>query len=135
MTWRKEKKNNKSRGVLGSQLFFLITLIIAVSFLFPLYKKTYNRKQIDKNINELKKEVLKEENKRVDFIEKIEAIKSDYSVEEYARLKRGLKKEGEEVIVVKKIEEIVEDREIKNPDKKRRDINTSSWFDYFFKKK
>jgi len=96
------RKNNYFEKIFFNQKFLtLIGLAVIILIGFPFIKNTLKQYRIDKEINELKKEIFELQNKNVDLKNFVSYLESDQFAEEQARLNLGLKKPGEELTVIK----------------------------------
>ena len=96
------RKNNYFGKIFYNQKFLTLLGLAAIILIsFPLAKNTLKQYRINKEINELKKEIFDLQNKDVDLKNFVSYLESDQFAEEQARLSLGLKKPGEEVTVIK----------------------------------
>jgi len=139
------RKNNYFKKIFFNQKFltlFGLAAIILISF--PFAKNTLKQYRINKEINELKKEIFDLQNKNVDLKNFVSYLESDQFAEEQARLNLGLKKPGEELTVIKIAAGDtlagtssgatifnIPGHEKKVPEIKK--SNSRKWLDYFFK--
>lgn len=134
MMRREKQQNIVVRFIFSPQVFFLIVIIIFVALAFPISKNISKKYKIDEEILELEKEIQVLEDSNGDFKKMIKYLESDYFVEEQARLNMGLKEEGEGVIVIEQniLGAGIGGRNDLDMNVKRRDLNASSWWSYFF---
>ena len=120
------------RFLMSQRFLAIIFLLIIVAVSFPLLRSVSQRKVVEKEIAEMKKDNEAYRNKSQELKEMIEYLQSDISLEEQARLNLGLKKPNEEVVVVnrQKVVEMATSTKIKDS----RIANWLRWVNYFFKK-
>lgn len=117
--------------LVSSQRFLaLIGLIFLALILFPL-ARTYSQKRlVEKEIADVKKEISEFESANEELKEMIAYLESGQSLEEQARLNLNLKKPGEKVIVIENLGQETSHSELnKNTTKEG---NFSKWWHYFF---
>lgn len=144
----KRKKGNPLFRFFFNPKFISLVALVAVAWLFfPLSEKIKEKREIDKEIEDLNQEISQFENKNQKLEELTKYLQSEQFVEEQARMNLGLKKEGEEVVVIQEGEGKVagafaengdvDDNKDKDQNKKtsRRFSNMGKWWDYFFGKK
>ncbi len=141
-----KKRNNYSKIFLNSKFFALLGLTLIVLISFPVARNVSKRYKINKEIDELKKEIQLIEDKNTDLKKFINYLSSEQFAEEQARMNFGLKKPGEEVAVISdldllKNENINNNSEsiynipgLNNEEKVVVDNNARRWFRYFTKK-
>jgi cell division protein FtsB len=110
----KSKKNHRSRNeeflsqphsffyrLISSQRFLaIIGLVFLVIVIFPLARAYNQRRLVEREITDVKKQISDFENQNQELKELVEYLQSDQALEEQARLNLNLKKPGEEVIVI-----------------------------------
>lgn len=125
------KPNNFFYRLFTSQRFLAIVgLSFLVLILFPLAKTYSQRKLVEQEINEVKKEISDFESKNQELKEMINYLQSDQSLEEQARLNLNLKKPGETVVVIN--EKKVNPSIAIASDKTKDYSNLKKWWYYFF---
>ncbi len=119
------------RFLMSQRFLAIVFLVLIVAISFPLARRVSQRKMIEKEIAEMKKDNEAYRNKSQELKEMIDYLQSDISLEEQARLNLGLKKPNEDVVVVnrQKVNEISSSTEIKDG----RAANWLRWVHYFFK--
>lgn len=139
------RKNNYFKKIFFNQKFLTLLGLAAIILIsFPFAKNTLKQYRINKEINELKKEIFDLQNKNVDLKNFVFYLESDQFAEEQARLNLGLKKPGEELTVIKIAADDtlagtssgatifnIPGYEKKVPEIKK--SNPRKWLDYFFK--
>ncbi len=105
---------------------FLIILIISVCL--PLVRGWRQKRLIEAEISDFKKDISSKEVGNKKLREMISYLESDSSLEETARLNLGMKKPGEDVAVIK--EEFSTSSVV--VEEKKKESNYHKWFDYFF---
>lgn len=117
---------------LTSQRFLVIVfLLIIVAIAFPLIKSTSQRKMIEQEIADMKKDNEAYRNKSQELKDMIDYLQSDVSLEEQARLNLGLKKPDEVVVVVNRPQSLASSSSV-IPEESRI-TNWRLWLHYFFK--
>ncbi|HMB65414.1 MAG TPA: septum formation initiator family protein, partial [Patescibacteria group bacterium] len=104
MSSKRKKGNPLFRFFFNPKFLALVAIVALVWLSFPLREKLQGKKEIDKEIQNLKQEISELENKNQDLEELTKYLQSDQFVEEQARMNLGLKKKGEEVVVIKEEE-------------------------------
>ena len=119
------------RFLMSQRFLAIVFLVMIVAISFPLVRSVSQRKVVEKEIAEMKKDNEDYRNKSEELKEMIDYLQSDISLEEQARLNLGLKKPNEEVVVVnrQKITETTTSTEIEDS----RIANWIRWINYFFK--
>ncbi len=116
---RKEKKPF-FKVLFYSYFFSLILILILILFLFGLLKNFFQKRQpLIREISILEEEIRKLEGEKLNLLETLEYLKSDFYKEKEAREKFGLQKPGEKAVVIlppEKKEEVKEttQKEISN---------------------
>ena len=96
------RKNNYLEKIFFNQKFLtLLGLVVIILISFPFAKNTLKQYRINKEISELKQEILDLQNKNGDLKNFVSYLESDQFAEEQARLNLGLKSPGEELTVIK----------------------------------
>ncbi len=123
--------NNFFYRLVTSQRFLVIIgLSFLILILFPLAKTYSQRKLVEQEINEVKKEISDFESKNQELKEMINYLQSDQSLEEQARLNLNLKKPGETVIVIN--EKKIATSTVNTDDEAKDFSNLKKWWYYFF---
>lgn len=119
------------RFLMSQRFLVIVFLVMIVAISFPLVRSVSQRKIVEKEIAEMKKDNEAYRNKSEELKEMIDYLQSDISLEEQARLNLGLKKPNEEVVVVnrQKITETAVSAETEDG----RMANWIKWINYFFK--
>ncbi len=127
------KPNNFFYRLFSSQRFLAIVgLVFLLLIIFPL-AKTYTQKRLVENeINDVKKEISDFESTNQELKDMITYLQSDQSLEEQARLNLNLKKPGETVIVIEAQKSSSTSSEINKTTIK--ESNFIKWWHYFFDK-
>ncbi|MFA5130852.1 MAG: septum formation initiator family protein [Patescibacteria group bacterium] len=95
------KPNNYFYRLFSSQRFLaLVGLIFLLLIVFPLAKAYTQKKIVENEINDVKKQISDFEQSNSDMKDMISYLQSDQSLEDQARLNLNLKKPGEEVVVI-----------------------------------
>lgn len=126
---RKRGLKNKRTKSFKPYLFWFVVFVIAVFFFTGFMEKNAKTKEVNKEVDILKKEIEKYEKDNKELSELIKYFSTDDYVEEQARLQLGLKKEGEKVVVVKESKEIP----VQNTPKQEEILtNYQKWMRYIF---
>jgi cell division protein FtsB len=87
--------------LISSQRFLaVIGLVFLVAIIFPLARTYSQRLVVEKEINDVQKQISESEKKNEELRQLIGYLQSQQSLEEQARLNLNLKKPGEKVIVI-----------------------------------
>ena len=87
----------------SSQRFLaIIGLVFLVVIIFPLAKTYSQRRLVENEINEVKKQISDYENQNQQLQELASYLQSEQSLEEQARLNLNMKKPGEAVVVIER---------------------------------
>lgn len=119
------------RFIMSQRFLAIVFLVLIVAISFPLIRSTSQRRMIEQEISDMKKDNETYRNKSQELKEMIDYLQSDVSLEEQARLNLGLKKPNEAVVVVSpqnnvpvSSSTVPEENRIKN---------WHLWLHYFFK--
>ncbi|MFA5024386.1 MAG: septum formation initiator family protein [Patescibacteria group bacterium] len=124
------KPNNFFYRLVISQRFLaIIGLVFLLIIIIPLAKTYSQRRLVEKEIEDIKKEISDFENKNQELKDMIVYLESDQSLEEQARLNLNLKKPGEQVIVVEDSQ--TADKESNLAADSASGNNLSKWWQYF----
>lgn len=129
------------KNFLKSQLLLSVFLIVVLIFLsWPLAANLNKRSRLDREIEQLKVELARNQAQNNDFKKMIEYLDSDQFALEQAKLNLNLKKDGEKVVSIKDLDvpqesgQVMEvapvETELKAPFSVR--SRTKLWLDYFF---
>ncbi len=97
---REQKKGFTVKVITNPKFVFFLAVTSLILMAFPLSDKLENKSQIDREIENLEREIAKKENKNYELENLIKYLQSDQFVEDQARTSLGFKKEGEEVVVI-----------------------------------
>lgn len=129
-TYIKPSKRGFWLNFFSSQRFVaIIALSLLALVIWPLAKNQNRQEAIDREIEAVKEEIVKYENKNVELERMLDYIQSNSSAEEQARLNLGLKKPGETVLVVQESASSSGGADALGG---RTDSNFSHWLRYFF---
>lgn len=124
-------KNQKVIAVIG----MLILILIAV----PIINNLNRRFRINKELQELNKEINEAEKRNKDLNNLISYLESEQFIENQARTNFNLKKQGEEVVIIKgdnsiikKNSENIYDIKTSAEQKIKNTSNPNKWWHYFF---
>lgn len=122
------KKKNKFNFLFNYKVLIILCLVFLFLVIFPL-ARNYNQKRIiDQEIADIKKEIAEFEAKNQDLKDLFSYLESESGYQEIARLNLGLKSPGEEVIIIEGLESKIMPEENKIENKN----NWQKWIDYFF---
>jgi cell division protein FtsB len=132
----REKSHEKSNKWLWRLVFFL-TLITMFLGGLAISKEAYKKRQIQKEIDQLKNEAERIKKENLDLDEKIQYLGSqDYQKKE-AKDKLNLQSPGENLVVIKpsigKKEAVAAEFENLPAREEEKNTNQKKWWDYFFK--
>lgn len=145
--YRQKRKNFINRILFNQITMAIAGLLIIIAISYPLAKNVSKQYVVNKEIEELEKEISDLENKNLELSDVITYFESDQFTQEQARLNLNYKQKGEEVVVVKeKVEQKNFDQVIKddgnktiynirglNNVKPKKEINNPvRWWRYFF---
>ncbi len=119
------------RFLMSQRFLAIVFLLIIVAISFPLLRSVSQRKMIEQEIADMKKDNEAYRNRSQELKEMIDYLQSDISLEEQARLNLGLKKPNEDVVVVnrQKSVEVASSTKTENS----RIANWLRWVHYFVK--
>jgi cell division protein FtsB len=119
------------RFLMSQRFLVIVFLLIIVAISFPLVRSASQRKMIEQEIADMKKDNETYRNKSQELKEMIDYLQSDSSLEEQARLNLGLKKPDELVVVVNRSKSVEVSNSLTIEDD--RTSNWIRWLHYFFK--
>lgn len=97
----RDKKNSLGKIIFSQKFLSLVGLAVVIFISVPFIKNEIKQYRVNKEIEELKKEVSDLQNKGAELKNFVSYLESDQFAEEQARLNLGLKKPGEELMVIK----------------------------------
>jgi len=119
------------RFLMSQRFLAIVFLVMIVAIAFPLIRSVSQRRMVEQEIADMKKDNEAYRNKSQELKEMIDYLQSDISLEEQARLNLGLKKPNELVVVVNRQKStetssstVIEDSRV---------ANWSRWINYFIK--
>ena len=125
------KPNNFFYRLFSSQRFLAIVgLIFLLLIIFPLARTYTQRRLVEKEIEDVKKEISNFESTNQELKDMITYLESDQSLEEQARLNLNLKKPGEKVIVIELTKNASSSEDINKTTTP--ESNFLKWWRYFF---
>lgn len=125
------KPNNFFYRLFSSQRFLAIVgLIFLLLIIFPLARTYTQRRLVEKEIEDVKKEISNFESTNQELKDMITYLESDQSLEEQARLNLNLKKPGEKVIVIEPTKNASSSEDINKTTTP--ESNFLKWWRYFF---
>lgn len=142
----KREKNTLMRLFLNPKLLSFLGLVIIILISIPLAKNINKRRQANKEITELQKEIINIENKNTELKKMLDYLASDQYAESQARLNFGLKKGGEEAVIINLNSNQPQNNDEKSvPDStfnipgfekvtEEKISNPRKWFDYYLNK-
>lgn len=119
------------RFLMSQRFLAIVFLVLIVAISFPLIQSTSQRRMIEQEISDMKKDNETYRNKSEELKAMIDYLQSDVSLEEQARLNLGLKKPNEAVVVVSH-QNIATVSSSTMPEDSRI-TNWRLWLHYFFK--
>ncbi len=126
------RPNNFFYRLFSSQRFLAIVgLVFLLLIVFPLAKTYTQKRLVEKEIEDVKKEISDFESTNTELKDMITYLKSDQSLEEQARLNLNLKKPDEKVIVIEAAKNTSSTNEINKTTVS--ESNFTKWWRYFFK--
>ena len=136
------KSKNKTAGYIDKpslwvRFFLLVGVIAFMLVTYALFKETYKKYQIQKEVETLRFEAEDLEKKNEKMRGLVEYFKTDNYSEKEAREKLNLKKEGEKVVVLRSDDSPNKEVRPGTEDLPRQEINMPNpikWWDYFFKR-
>jgi cell division protein FtsB len=129
----KERRNSRGfwLNFFSSQRFLaIVALGLLVAVVLPLARTQNRQRAIDREIEEVKKEIAEYEGKNDDLNQMLSYLQSNSSLEEQARLNMGLKKPGEKVLVIK--DDGSQAGAATAGENKGKTSNFAAWVEYFF---
>lgn len=117
------------QNILASRIIFLIILILMLVVGVALGRELYRRYLINQEMDNIKAEIAKLEQKNLEINQLTDYLKTDDFVEREARLKRGLQLPGESIAVITGAQKSV----LTPTEQKANLANPLKWFNYFFK--
>jgi cell division protein FtsB len=125
------KPNNFFYRLFSSQRFLAIVgLVFLLLIIFPLARTYTQRRLVEKEIEDVKKEISNFESTNQELKDMITYLESDQSLEEQARLNLNLKKPGEKVIVIEPAKNASSSGDINKTT--TAESNFLKWWHYFF---
>ena len=119
------------RFLMSQRFLAIVFLLILIAIAFPLVRSVSQRKMIEQEIADMKKDNEDYANKSQELKGMINYLQSDISLEEQARLNLGLKKPNEVVVVVNHPKAVSISSSTEEEDS--RVTNWRRWLHYFFK--
>jgi len=119
------------RFLMSQRFLAMVFLVMIVAIAFPLIRSVSQRKMIEQEIADMKKDNEAYRNKSQELKDMIDYLQSDISLEEQARLNLGLKKPNESVVVVNLEKSTDTASQVALEDS--RTTNWRRWLQYFFK--
>ena len=126
------KPDNPWYRFFSSQRFLaLIGLVFILVIIFPLARTYSQRRLVEKEIDEVKKQISDYESQNQQLKELALYLQSDQSLEEQARLNLNMKKPGEGVVVIQ--ERNQDAVQISATSSEEAANNLEKWWRYYFK--
>lgn len=125
------KPNNFWYRFFSSQRFLaIIGLVFLVVIIFPLARTYSQRRLVENEIEEVKKQIADYENQNQQLKELASYLQSEQSLEEQARLNLNMKKPGEAVVVIEEAKNsAVQTNAASTTDNAS---NLAKWWRYYF---
>ena len=133
-----QKNNTPPSFWSGFWMKFFIAVSIGAFILvtYALFKETYKKYQIQKEVEELRQEAEQLEKNNQKLRGLVEYFKTENYSEKGAREKLNLKKEGEQVVVLRSPENYAPEKGVAESEEEPEEIalpNPLKWWDYFLK--
>lgn len=119
------------RFLMSQRFLALVFLVMIIAISLPLVRSVSQRKVIEQEIADMKKDNEIYRNKSQELRDMVNYLQSDISLEEQARLNLGLKKPNEEVVVVNRQKNSIVTTSVAIMDS--RVVNWLNWIHYFIK--
>lgn len=119
------------RFIMSQRFLAIVFVVMMVAISFPLIRSVSQRKMIEQEIADMKKDNEAYRNKSQELKEMIDYLQSDISLEEQARLNLGLKRPNEDVIVVNR--QKASETASMTTENDSRVTNWLRWIHYFIK--
>ncbi len=121
----------------NSRAFVFGEIIFLVLIIFALGKESVRRYEVNKKINNLKKEIVTLESRQAELKNFMSYLESPAFAEKEARLKLGLEKEGESVIIIPEnnfLQNVDAEKEgqVAGVTQDAKSLNILNWWNYFF---
>lgn len=119
-----------------TKLFIAVSIGAFVLVTYALFKETYKKYQIQKEVDELRQEAEQLEKNNQKLRGLVEYFKTENYSEKGAREKLNLKKEGEQVVVLRSPENYTLEKGETQNEEEPEEIampNPLKWWGYFFK--
>ena len=121
------------RRFLGSRLFLVVLLLIAVFIALSFARAYYTDYTVRQEISRLEREIDQLETKKIESLEILDYVATDTFVEDTARTELNLKRPGEHVVIVQDL-----DLGSQGDETTEKDIqglnNPAKWWYYFTRK-
>jgi cell division protein FtsB len=119
------------RFLMSQRFLAIVFVVMIIAISFPLIRSVSQRKMIEQEIADMKKDNEAYRNKSQELKDMIDYLQSDISLEEQARLNLGLKKPNEDVVVVNRLKASETSSSAVSEDS--RVTNWLRWIHYFIK--
>ena len=135
--YHRPKKTSITK-ILSSQIFLVISLLVLAGVSFGLFKITYRRIQIKKEITAVEKKIQSLENNTLKLAHLLDYLNTSDYQEETARIELGFKKPDEKVIVITKKSgenqlDLTAELSLEKKETESKISNPKKWWQYFFK--
>jgi len=124
------------RKLLGSKIFLFLVALILIVLVINLFRESYRKYQLAKEIDNLESEIERLEGKNQHLADMMGYFNEESYLEKEARLKLNLKKPGEKVVVLfegsENAEERLEEARESQTDTSDQTANYWKWWEYFF---
>lgn len=129
----KTNKKFSFKTFIPSRLFLIIGVVILVIFSVALGKEVVRKYEVNKEINQLKEEVVNLEKRNAELSDLMQFLNTDRFKEEEARTKLGMAKPGEKVVVIPNVNAEENNEQIDQQTTKQTNLtNPQKWWNYFF---
>lgn len=121
------------KKIIPSRLFLFLGVIVLVLFSVSLSKEVVRRYEVNREINQLKKEVENLEVRNAELADLIQYVNTESFQEKEARTKLGMAKPGEKVVVIPDVPEAQSVDENSNVPANLEELSyPQRWWNYFF---
>ena len=134
--YHRQKKSSIIK-TLNSQIFLVVSLLVLCAVSFGLFKITYRKIQIKKEISAIEQKIQSLENSGLKLVHLLDYLNTNSYQEETARIELGYKKPDEKVIVITKEsnhnQQNLKTELLQEKEAELKISNPKKWWRYFFK--
>ncbi|MBU1131891.1 septum formation initiator family protein [Patescibacteria group bacterium] len=136
----KRSSGNEAKKSFFSRFVIIVAIVILVFFIIGIAREYVKRMELDDELTGLEQELNKLKLDKNNFLESIEAYKSDFFIEQEARARFNLKKDGEKVAIISldsrseslTPEKMLVEQAQRSENSASGRTNLLAWWDYFF---